>query len=744
METKYCRKCGTAVSSDTRFCPNCGYEFSLIPANQNDSGQKTKYCRKCGKVNSASARFCLYCGYSFDGTQPSYGEAVHNDISPYPAETAPVYGRTSHRDAGQKKTSPGKSRRGPLMRIIALVLIAAVLFGGGAYLWSRHRSPEKLINRVQVFIPNPTAAEAMVNLQTSVAIQYYIEARMYLEKLSQYNTENVDPDEFKKLVDLTVTAFENADKMSDCLNRSVDKWMETDDVRQTPVITVLQEADENSSFLDLFMHKVFAKGKSASEVTAQQIVDAFDKAKFGNKVQAVAELLGTDNKHAIAQLKMAQATLEGADAMEVAKQADNCVKVATTLKTAGTVAGLVIAAAPVATGAVATMATGELIVTGGGIVMGGINAGVEVTSTSAMLYYGTEDNVITKSAEKFQNSEFMQTANLLVNIGGVGYNIKNQIQNVNKLIDQADKIDDYNKLFTSLSTNNGKEASDLFGILSFGLSSLNPDDGILMTSIPTPTDNGMIFDIADTKIGTSSLQQEAMKKLLQESGYTTSQSELAVATAVEVLESGKEPVSAPDDPAAPVPAAAIDRILEENKFIAPDNTEFNIDDFTDLVGVFMDTLAEYEVSGLLPGPSGNEQGDGSGSSADGDMPTWLNGFWVTVSYDSDGREMYSGFGYKFELIDDHTLIETRYNVLRDKQGYFFKRSMKPYKREYSVDPRTGTVTVHEGTLDTVNPLAKLTISTPDGDYIYNFIYHNTTQEENRPWTMYRWSEVPED
>ena len=34
-----------------------------------------------------------------------------------------------------------------------------------------------------------------------------------------YNTENVDPYEFKKLVDLTVTAFENADKMSDCLKQ---------------------------------------------------------------------------------------------------------------------------------------------------------------------------------------------------------------------------------------------------------------------------------------------------------------------------------------------------------------------------------------------------------------------------------------------------------------------------------------------------------------------------------------------
>ena len=723
MDIKHCRKCGTAVSSDTRFCPNCGYEFSLIPPAQNDSGQKTKYCRKCGKANSASARFCLYCGYSFDGTQPSSGEAFNNDVSPYPAETVPVSGSAPHKDADQKKASPGKSRRSPLMRIIALVLIAAVLFGGGAYLWSRLRSPEKLINRVQVFIPNPTAAEAMVNLQTSVAIQYYIEARMYLEKLSQYNTENVDPDEFKKLVDLTVTAFENADKMSDCLNHSVDKWMETDDVRQTPVITVLQEADGNPSFLDLLMYKVFAKEKSASEVRAQQIVDAYDKAKFGNKVKAVAELLGTDNKHAVVELKMALATLEGADAMEVAKQADNCVKVATTLKTAGTVAGLVIAAAPVATGAVATMATGELIVTGGGIVMGGINAGVEVTSTSAMLYYGTEDNVITKSAEKFQNSEFMQTANLLVNIGGVGYNIKNQIQNVNKLIDQADKIDDYNKLFTSLSTNNGKEASDLFGILSFGLSSLNPDDGILMTSIPTPTDNGMIFDIADTKIGTSSLQQEAMKKLLQESGYTTSQSELAVATAVEVLESGKEPVSAPDDPAAPVPAAAIDRILEENKFIAPDNTEFNIDDFTDLVGIFMDTLAEYEVSGLLPGPSGNEQGDGSGSSADGSLPLWLNGYWI--AYLETGQPL--PISYKFEVIDEDAIrmrkagimsnIKTGEIEINVYEGYVFDC-------DYSVDPRTGTVNLHstptgltEGVTST-EPM-RIPVAT-DGNTIYGF------------------------
>ena len=692
---KYCRKCGTQVSSDTRFCPNCGYKFSSVPASQSDPERQTKSCRQCGKANEVSAKFCRYCGCSFEGESFSHRETVSNNVFLHPSDTVPVSGMTLHKKTAQKKTSSGKPRRSPLMRIIALVLIAAIILGGGVYLWPKFRSPEKLINRVQVFIPNPTAAEAMVNLETSVAIRYYIEARMYLEMLSQCDVENVNPEEFKNLVNLTVTAFENADKMSDCLTRSVGKWMEMDDVRQTPDIIVLQETGGNSSFIDIFLLKVFAKEKSASEVTAQQIVDAFDKAKFGNKVKAVAELLGTDSKHAYAQLKMAQASLEGADAMAVAKQADNCVKVATTLKTAGTVAGLVIAAAPVATGAVATMATGELIVTGGGIVMGGINSGVELTSTGAMLYYGTEDNVITKSADKFQNSEFMQTANFLVNVGGVGYNIKNQIQNVNKLIDQADKIDDYKKLFTSLSTNNGKEASDLFGIMSFGLSSLNPDDGILMTSIPTATDNGMKFDIADTKIGTSSLQQEAMKKLLQDSGYTLAQSELAVATAIEALESGKEPVSTPDDPAAPVPAAAIEKILEENKFIAPDSTEFNIDDFTSLVGIFMDTLAEHEMSNLPPGPSGDEQSDDAGTSADGNLPLWINGYWVALDW--AGEIASAGNSYKFEVIDDHTIRMRKAFVMRNLKTKELEITVYRnyvFDCEYTVDSKTGTVLIH--------------------------------------------------
>ena len=83
----------------------------------------------------------------------------------------------------------------------------------------------------------------MVGMEANIALQYYIEARMYLELLSTYDAENADPEELRQLVDDALTAFENADKISESLGRSVDLWMEADDRRDQPEIKVLQTAD---------------------------------------------------------------------------------------------------------------------------------------------------------------------------------------------------------------------------------------------------------------------------------------------------------------------------------------------------------------------------------------------------------------------------------------------------------------------------------------------------------------------
>ena len=468
---------------------------------------------------------------------------------------------------------------------------------------NEEKDTSDLINKVQVFIPNPTGPEAVVGLQANIAIQYYIEARMYLEKLSMQDASEVDPETFQKLVDDAVTAFENAEKISDSLSKSVDMWMVADDQRSQPEINVLQTADagKSVSLSNPFVVAAHAAEKSPSELTAQEIVDAFDKAKNGQKIKTLAELLGTDAKHAYAELKIAQATLEGVEANKIAEQATTCIKVAKTLKTAGTVAGLVIAAAPVATGAVATMGAGEMLATGGGIIMGTVNSGLELTSTGATLYYGTDENKITMLSDQIADSKIMTGANLVVGLAGVGYNIKNQINDMSKLMDQAKNADEYQNLLTSLSnnlsTNGGKEASNLFGILSFGLGSIDVEKGTVLGISMDKVNDGMMLNVVDAKIGTSAEEQAAMKKVLQDTGYTIEESEKAVKQCAEMMESGKLPEVTPQN-VSDLPAEFVENKLKENEAIAPGSTVVSLDEIIDNMETFMEVIKQKKAGNL--------------------------------------------------------------------------------------------------------------------------------------------------
>ena len=575
-EMKYCRNCGEKIKQGAKFCTNCGYQFVTEPQQ---AAPKMMYCQNCGRELAASVKFCKYCGKPVDSV----------------SEPQKEYSR----EVRQKPAPAGKKRLGVIFILAAMILIFFYMVGtlSGPVSSGQNKGDQTaLINRVEVTLPNPTGPEALVSLQTNVAMQYYIEARMYLEKLSTYNVNEADPEALRRLVDDTVTAFENADKSSESLGRSVDLWMETDDRRGQPEIKVLQtaSADKGTILSKLFLVTAYAKDKSPSEMTAQEIVDAYDKAKNGQKLKSLAELMGTDARHAYAQLKIAQATLEGADAAKMAEQATNCIKVAKTLKTAGTVAGLVIAAAPMATGAVATMATGEMLATGGGIIMGTINSGLELTSTGATLYYGTDENMLTEVADKAADSKAMKAANLVVGLAGVGYNIKNQLNDMDKLIGHPDKLAEYEKLMSNLSTNDGKEASNLFGILSFALGSVDPGEGTVLGIKTKSSPEGLKVDIEDTKVGTSPEQQEAMKQVLKDTGYSEEKAAEAVNHGVSLMESGKQPEEAVSDPAADLPEDFVEKKLKENEAIAPGSTFIDLDDFIDSLTTFMESLRDFK------------------------------------------------------------------------------------------------------------------------------------------------------
>ena len=58
-----CSKCGTFVSKETRFCPNCGAVVSQKKDEpKKEEKPKTSFCPTCGQPVDDDSAFCAYCG----------------------------------------------------------------------------------------------------------------------------------------------------------------------------------------------------------------------------------------------------------------------------------------------------------------------------------------------------------------------------------------------------------------------------------------------------------------------------------------------------------------------------------------------------------------------------------------------------------------------------------------------------------------------------------------------------------
>ena len=631
----FCTNCGARIEGDEKYCPECGF---IVAGAQQQKGSGTQQPQQAAQQNRPQPQQAQpYVQQAQPQPQqaqpqpqqaqpyaqqpqpyPPQGQPYPQQGQPYPQQSQPYaqqaqpypqqaqpypqqaqpYPQQVRSYAPQQPAAKKKSRKAPVIAVIAVVLVAALFVGfikPGFFI--KKKKDVSPINRVEVFIPNPTGPEAITGMVGNLAMQYYIEARLYLEKLSQYDPEQLDGEEFVKLVADTVTAFENAEKASAFLGRVADLWMECDDVRNKPTYKVTQKADGSVKSNNPLMITAFADEASESEIRAEDIVAAFDKAKNGQKIKAVAELLNADAKHAYAQLKMAQAELEKRGYDKIADQADTCVKVAKTLKTAGAVAGLVVAAAPLATGAVATMAAGEMLVTGTGVVVSAVNTGLDVVSTGAMYVYGTDQNQVSEAADAIADSKFMQTVNLVTGVASVGYNIKNLIEKA-----PAGNLTEY---LTSLSSNNGKEGSDIFGLLSFALGNLDNLPGPqgqaagdmikTLVAIRTHTqEDGLLVEIMDTVLNPEEKTAKAVKEILDHFELPAD-ARGVLDEAVELYRTGKEPEQPLEtDPAQPVPADLLEQLLAERADIAPGSTAFDLDGLITLTENFMQALAECE------------------------------------------------------------------------------------------------------------------------------------------------------
>lgn len=55
-KSKFCTNCGTEISPEAAFCPQCGYKFGQ------EEKPQTKFCQNCGKKIDINAEICPHCG----------------------------------------------------------------------------------------------------------------------------------------------------------------------------------------------------------------------------------------------------------------------------------------------------------------------------------------------------------------------------------------------------------------------------------------------------------------------------------------------------------------------------------------------------------------------------------------------------------------------------------------------------------------------------------------------------------
>ncbi|MBR0365948.1 MAG: S-layer homology domain-containing protein, partial [Clostridia bacterium] len=362
-------------------------------------------------------------------------------------------------------------------------------------------APDAGIHWVEVMIPAPDAAEEAVDVTAALALENYITARAYLDKFLTSDISSMNETqaaEYTEMLDNAIMLFENTEKLSDALTKAVDVWEKTDGGTAPTYRELSYTGQQSGAPTNLGPHalmkphagimtRVFSADPS-SVAWAKDITDRYDKAPAGKGIRTLASQLGTDAKHAYAQLKQAQAILEGATYTEIADAANTAYQTATVLKTAGTAAGLVIsvAAAP------AAGAVGAVVKTGG-VVMGGINTILEIGSTGTILYTNGEGNELTAAFDKTESQ--MAPIGQIFSIAGLGYSLKDIGATGKKILESG---------YKSLTP---KEMNDLgdnaFGVLSYAASSLNDyvNGGSILSGTFTKTDSGTKFTLVNTLLG---------------------------------------------------------------------------------------------------------------------------------------------------------------------------------------------------------------------------------------------------
>lgn len=385
------------------------------------------------------------------------------------------------------------------------------------------------INTATAVFAKESEERIKVETDAQEAVNLYLVARMYLDKFLQYDIESGNPEEYAKLLDDTIKAFENVEAVSAVLEENASNLERTEARAECDFYE-----EEFFRLSNPFVVTVYAEEESEAVKWAKDITERFDKAPAGKGIRTLASQMGTDAKHAYAQLRQAQDILSGAAYNDFAKTADTAYKTAKVLKTAGTAAQFSLS---IMTADPATMT--EAVMAAGGILVNGFNTVLEVGQTGSILMVG-DDNKVSETLE----------------------NIENAIAPIGSALG-----------LYSLSTNIAKGAellkdtpamADSIMYIGTSLNDYLTDGKIMGGAFKQAADGTISCTILDTMTIKSAWAKDdkAAEEVLESVGYTKEEIQAVQNN------SGTEPV--PFDPLAEIPPEKIEIILEDLTPILPE------------------------------------------------------------------------------------------------------------------------------------------------------------------------------
>lgn len=372
----------------------------------------------------------------------------------------------------------------------------------------------------------------------ATAVNKYLVARCYLDKFLQYDISSGNPDEYNALLEETIAAFQAVEETADALKNTASALEAKEESSSysgtdgSGTFNEVSRIEENNYFSwNPFEVVAYADEESEAVKWAKDLTERFDNAPAGKGIRTLAEQMGTDAKHAYAQLKQAQDILAGAAYEDFAETANTAYKTAKVLKTAGTAAQLtlsVMTADPTS--------TFDLVMTGGGILVNGLNTILEVGQTGSILLVG-EDNKLSQSLENYENA--------LGPIGSVigAYGLAGNLSKGKELLDDVPAMADSIMYI----------GSSLYDYMSEGKIL-----GGTFTQDATGKVNCTISETMNAKTEWAK-DKEAKEKILAEAGFTPEEiKEVVEAAPVASVEtaSGEEAV-------AEIPMEVVEAMLEE-------------------------------------------------------------------------------------------------------------------------------------------------------------------------------------